>query len=99
MISLKKRFFAELIGTFFLVFIGTGAAVITLMISQGSTPPNSFNIGIGMGCLGDGLLVWLLVLQWQFHSIIGHISGCHKSEKDHCPMGNQEIPETRSYLI
>lgn len=80
MISLKKRFLAELIGTFFLVFIGTGAAVITLMITQGATPPNSFNIGIGaLGGLGDwfaiamafGLTVTVLIYS------IGHISGCH----------------------
>ncbi len=80
MISLKKRFLAELIGTFFLVFIGPGAAVITLMITQGATPPNSFNIGIGaLGGLGDwfaiamafGLTVTVLIYA------IGHISGCH----------------------
>ena len=38
MISLKKRFLAELIGTFFLVYIGAGAAVITLLISNGASP-------------------------------------------------------------
>lgn len=80
MISLKKRFFAELIGTFFLVFIGTGAAVITLMISQGSTPPNSFNIGIGaLGGLGDWLAIGLafgLTVAVLIYAI-GHISGCH----------------------
>jgi glycerol uptake facilitator protein len=80
MIPLKKRFIAELLGTFFLVFIGTGAAVITLMISQGSTPPNPFNIGIGaLGGLGDWLAIGMafgltvIVLIYA----IGHISGCH----------------------
>jgi len=53
MISLMKRFLAELIGTFFLVYIGAGAAVITLLISSGVPPPNPFNIGIGV--LGGGL--------------------------------------------
>lgn len=80
MISLKKRFLAELIGTFFLVFIGAGAAAITLMISHGSAPPNAFNIGIGaLGGLGDWLAIGLafgltiVVLVYA----IGHISGCH----------------------
>ncbi|GAB4312600.1 MAG: MIP/aquaporin family protein [Methanobacteriaceae archaeon] len=80
MISLKKRFLAELIGTFFLVFMGAGAAAITLMISGGSTPPNAFNIGIGvLGGLGDWLAIGMafgltiIVLIYA----IGHISGCH----------------------
>ena len=80
MISLKKRFLTELIGTFFLVFIGAGAAAITLMISGGATPPNAFNIGIGtLGGLGDWLAIGMafgltiIVLIYA----IGHISGCH----------------------
>lgn len=80
MISLTKRCITELIGTFFLVFIGTGSAVITLMITQGVTVPNAFNIGIGaLGGLGDwfaigmafGLTVAVLIYA------TGHISGCH----------------------
>ena len=80
MISLKKRFLAEAIGTFFLVYLGTGAAIITLIISNGSPLPNPFNIGIGvLGGLGDwfaigmafGLTVTVLIYT------IGHISGCH----------------------
>ena len=80
MISLKKRFLAELIGTFFLVFIGAGAAAITLMISKGSALPNAFNIGIGaLGGLGDWLAIGMafgltiVVLVYA----MGHISGCH----------------------
>lgn len=80
MISLKKRFLAELIGTFFLVYIGAGAAVITLMISGGATPPNPFNIGIGtLGGLGDWLAIGLafgLTVTVLIYAI-GHISGCH----------------------
>jgi len=80
MISLKKRFLAELIGTFFLVFMGTGAAVITLMISSGAMPPNPFNIGIGvLGGLGDWLAIGMafgLTVAVLIYSI-GHISGCH----------------------
>jgi len=80
MISLKKRFLAELIGTFFLVYIGTGAAVITLLISSGATPPNTFNIGIGtLGGLADWLAIGLafgLTVTVLIYAI-GHISGCH----------------------
>jgi glycerol uptake facilitator protein len=80
MVSLKKRFLAELIGTFFLIFMGAGAATITLMISKGSALPNAFNIGIGaLGGLGDWLAIGMafgltiIVLIYA----IGHISGCH----------------------
>jgi glycerol uptake facilitator protein len=80
MISLKKRFLAELIGTFFLVFIGAGAAVITLMITKGTTTPNLFNIGIGaLGGLGDWLAIGMafgLTVMVLIYAI-GHISGCH----------------------
>ncbi|MCZ3367341.1 MULTISPECIES: MIP/aquaporin family protein [Methanobacterium] len=80
MISLKKRFLAELIGTFFLVFMGAGAAAITLMISKGSAVPNAFNIGIGaLGGLGDWLAVGLafgLTIVVLIYAM-GHISGCH----------------------
>ncbi len=80
MISLRKRFLAELIGTFFLVFVGAGAAAITLMISKGSAVPNAFNIGIGaLGGLGDWLAIGLafgLTIVVLIYAI-GHISGCH----------------------
>jgi len=80
MISLKKRFLAELIGTFFLVYIGAGAAAITLMISSGAPLPNTFNIGIGsLGGLGDWLAIGLafgLTVAVLIYAI-GHISGCH----------------------
>jgi glycerol uptake facilitator protein len=80
MISLKKRFLAELIGTFFLVYMGAGSAVITLMISRGTPLPNPFNIGIGvLGGLGDWLAIGLafgLTVAVLIYTL-GHISGCH----------------------
>lgn len=80
MVSIMKRSVAELIGTFILVFFGTGAAIITLMISKGQTTPNSFNIGIGaLGGLGDWLAIGLafgLAIAACIYAF-GKISGCH----------------------
>jgi len=80
MANITKRCLAEFIGTFFLVFMGAGAAAITLMISKGSVPPNSFNIGIGaLGGLGDWLAIGLafgLAIAAAIYAL-GNISGCH----------------------
>lgn len=80
MANITKKCLAEFIGTFFLVFMGAGAAVITLMISQGTVPPNSFNIGIGaLGGLGDWLAIGLAFGFAIAASIyaLGNISGAH----------------------
>lgn len=78
--NLPRRCLAEFIGTFFLVFIGAGAAVITLMIEKGAVPPNSFNIGIGvLGGLGDWLAIGLafgLAISAVIYAL-GNISGAH----------------------
>lgn len=78
--NLPRRCLAEFIGTFFLVFIGVGAAVITLMIEKGAAPPNSFNIGIGvLGGLGDWLAIGLafgLAISAVIYAL-GNISGAH----------------------
>jgi len=80
MANLTKRCLAEFIGTFFLVFMGAGAAAITLMITKGTVPPNSFNIGIGaLGGLGDWLAIGLafgLAIAAAIYAL-GNISGCH----------------------
>jgi glycerol uptake facilitator protein len=80
MANLTKRCLAEFIGTFFLVFMGAGAAAITLMISQGSVPPNAFNIGIGaLGGLGDWLAIGLafgIAIAAAIYAL-GNVSGCH----------------------
>jgi len=80
MASLTKRCLAEFIGTFFLVFMGAGAAVITLMITSGTTSPNAFNIGIGaLGGLGDWLAIGMafgLAIAAAIYAL-GNISGCH----------------------
>jgi len=62
--SLTRRAFAEFIGTFWLVFGGCGAAVLS------ATFPNT-----GVGFLGVALAFGLTVLTMAY--AIGHISGCH----------------------
>jgi aquaporin Z len=61
---LGKRAAAEFLGTFWLVFGGCGAAVISAAF------PN-----VGIGLLGVALAFGLTVLTMAF--AIGHISGCH----------------------
>ncbi len=78
--SLLKRSIAEAVGTFILVYFGAGAAAITLMISQGSSPPNPFNIGIGtQGGLGDWFAIGMAFALAIAASIyaLGRISGAH----------------------
>ena len=59
-----KRAAAEFLGTFWLVFGGCGAAVLSAAF------PN-----VGIGLLGVALAFGLTVLTMAF--AIGHISGCH----------------------
>lgn len=79
-VSLGKRFVAEALGTFLLVFFGAGAAVVTLMIAAGTTPATPFNIGIGaLGGLGDWLAIGLafgIPIAGSIYAL-GRISGCH----------------------
>ena len=69
--NITKKFIAELIGTFFLVFFGTGSAVVTLLIDDGV-------IGL-LGGLGDwlaiGLAFGLTVMACIY--LFGKISGAH----------------------
>jgi len=68
---LVKRFFAEIVGTFWLVFAGCGSAVIAAVYSTGDSVP--FNLGLGF--LGVSFAFGLTVLTMAY--AIGHISGCH----------------------
>src|SRR6187549_553909 len=61
---LSKRFAAELLGTFWLVFGGCGSALLAAAF------PN-----VGIGLLGVSLAFGLTVLTMAY--AIGHISGCH----------------------
>jgi aquaporin Z len=62
--SLTKRAAAEFVGTFWLVFGGCGAAVISAAFPS-----------VGIGLLGVAAAFGLTVLTMAF--AIGHISGCH----------------------
>ena len=75
--NIRKKFFAELLGTFFLVLFGTGSAVATLLISDSIDPGNA-GIGI-LGGLGDWIaiaLVFGLTVMVCIY-VFGKISGAH----------------------
>ena len=59
-----KKYIAEVIGTFVLVFGGCGSAVLAASYT-----------GLGIGFVGVSLAFGLTVLTMAF--AIGHISGCH----------------------
>ncbi len=69
--SLTKKFVAEFIGTFWLVFGGCGSAVLAAGFM--SKPPDSIHMGIGF--LGVALAFGLTLLTMVY--TIGPISGCH----------------------
>jgi aquaporin Z len=64
MVSLPKRLFAELFGTFWLVLGGCGSAVLAAGFPE-----------VGIGFVGVALAFGLTVLTMAYS--IGHISGCH----------------------
>ncbi len=61
---MQKKMLAELIGTFWLVFGGCGAAVLAAGVPD-----------VGIGWLGVAFAFGLTVMTMAF--AIGHISGCH----------------------
>lgn len=86
--NIRKKFFAELLVTFFLVFIGTGAAVVALLISQ-TVDPNNVGIGLIGGfaewiaiALAFGLTVMIGICIWKdiwctFQSCCNHWITCN----------------------
>jgi len=67
--SLSRRLAAECIGTFWLVFGGTGSAVLAAVFLTPDRVP------VGIGFAGVALAFGLTLLTMAF--AIGHISGCH----------------------
>ncbi|MFZ4803315.1 MAG: aquaporin Z [Synechococcus lacustris] len=70
-VPLSKKFLAELIGTFWLVFGGCGSAVLAAVFPYDSAAANP----LGLGFLGVALAFGLSLLTMAY--AIGHISGCH----------------------
>jgi aquaporin Z len=69
-VDLSKRLGAELLGTFWLVFGGCGAAVIAARFISFGT-----DTGLGIGLLGVSLAFGLTVLTGAY--AFGHVSGGH----------------------
>src|SRR5660397_178045 len=76
--TLMKRSIAELIGTYVLVFLGTGAVVTTVLLFQGwePYPDNAFNVGIGMPAWGGIGLSFVIPVMSLVYAL-GHISRPH----------------------
>jgi glycerol uptake facilitator protein len=77
-ISLLKRSIAELIGTYVLVFLGTGSVVTTVLLTQGidMLPENLFYVGIDISAwfaIGMAFAIAVAAMIYAF----GHISGTH----------------------
>jgi glycerol uptake facilitator protein len=76
--TLLKRSLAELVGTYVLVFLGTGSVMTTVLLSKGAPaiPGNAFNVGIDMAAwVAIGLAFGLAVVGMIY--CFGHISGTH----------------------
>ncbi len=65
------KLFAEFVGTFVLVFGGTGSAVLAANFLD----PSGANTGLGIGFVGVSLAFGLTVLTMAY--AVGHISGGH----------------------
>jgi aquaporin Z len=69
---MARKFFAEFLGTFWLVFGGCGSAVLAakFIAVEGATPLN-----LGIGLVGVSLAFGLTVVSMAY--ALGHVSGCH----------------------
>jgi glycerol uptake facilitator protein len=75
--SLLKRSLAELVGTYALVFLGTGSVMTTVLLAKGRPViDNAFHVGIDMAAwVAIGLAFGLTVTGMIY--CFGHISGTH----------------------
>ncbi|WP_428565260.1 MAG: MIP/aquaporin family protein [Solidesulfovibrio sp. DCME] len=75
--SLLKRSLAELVGTYALVFLGTGSVMTTVLLAKGRPViDNAFHVGIDMAAwVAIGLAFGLTVTAMIY--CFGHISGTH----------------------
>ncbi|GAB4250294.1 MAG: MIP/aquaporin family protein [Thermoleophilia bacterium] len=76
--TLFKRSLAELIGTYVLVFLGTGSVVITVLLFQGAEgiPGNDFFVGITMPSWWAISIAFGIAVVAMIYAF-GHISGTH----------------------
>ena len=77
-VNLIKRSIAELIGTYVLVFLGTGSVVTAVLVIKGWTPyaGNYFSIGLDIAAwfaIGISFGIAVIAMIYAF----GHISGTH----------------------
>ena len=70
--DVSRKFVAELIGTFWLVFAGCGSALLAAGFTTGPEPTD---LHVGIGFLGVSLAFGLTVVSMAYG--IGHISGAH----------------------
>ena len=77
-ISVGKRAWAELIGTFVLVFLGTSAVVAAVLLNQGWESPanNTFFVGFGVSDWVGIAIVFGIALTVMIYTF-GPISGAH----------------------
>jgi aquaporin Z len=89
----STKYIAEFIGTFFLVLIGCGAAVISGATADGIAPS-------GIGLLGISLAFGLSVVVMAY--TIGPISGCHINPAISIAMaaaGQLSVKDTIAYVV
>lgn len=77
-VSLFKRAIAELVGTYVLVFLGTGSVVVAVLVNKGWTPypGNKFAVGFDLAvwfAIGIAFGIAVIAMIYAF----GHISGTH----------------------
>ena len=74
----RKKMRVEGIGTFFLVFVGAGAAAMTLILNHGASRYTQSDIGIGaLGGSADWLTIGLAFAIITMVYVFGHVRGAH----------------------